>query len=150
MSFAIMVGKPYVCRLGTNKDPVLQWAIGCHIFKCHCQIILFAERARLHEARDIRLVFIRRGPHHFLVISTMATETQRHYDALISSLNTAIDTLNRAKGATSVAPAKAAFTSAGVLLTVIRVGFVPVHVGRLLANVCRTRWPKQRTTSNWG
>lgn len=62
-------------------------------------------------------------------------------DDVPSSLNEAIGILNRAKEATSITPAKAAFTSASVLLTMIRVGFLPVHVDRLLANtnVHRTR-----------
>ena len=77
----------------------------------------------------------------------MATETQGHHDALFS-LNMAIGALNRAKGATSATPAKAAFTSAGILLTRIRVNFLPIHVGRLLANVYRTRWPTKLTMSN--
>ena len=51
----------------------------------------------------------------------------------------AIDALSRSKGTTSMTPAKAAFTSAGVLLTTIRVSFLPVHVGRLLADVYRTQ-----------
>ena len=89
-----------------------------------------------------------RTSHRFLVVPTMATETQRQNDAL-SSLNIDIGALDRAKEAASVTPAKAAFTSAGVLLTVIRVGFLPVHVGRSLANVCRTRWLKKRTMSNY-
>ena len=40
----------------------------------------------------------------------------------VLSLNMAIDALNLAKEAASVTPAKAAFTSAGVLLTMNRVG----------------------------
>ena len=78
----------------------------------------------------------------------MAIKTQGQHNTL-SLLNTAIGTLNRVKGATSVALAKATFTSAGVLLIMIRVGFLPVHVGRLLANVYRTQWLKKRTMSNW-
>ena len=61
----------------------------------------------------------------------MATKTQRlqgHNDVL-SLLNMAIDALNLAKEATSVAPAKTAFTSTGVLLAMIKVGFLPVQVG---------------------
>jgi len=67
----------------------------------------------------------------------MATKTQqpKGRDDALSSLNTAINVLNRAGGATSVTEARAAFTSAGVLLTMIRVGFIPVRVSRLLANV---------------
>jgi hypothetical protein len=47
----------------------------------------------------------------------------RGQDGDLSSLNVAIDALNRTKETTSVIPAKAAFTSAGILLTTIRVGF---------------------------
>jgi len=72
----------------------------------------------------------------------MADNSQRPKgrDSVLSSLNVAIDGLNLAKGATSVLQAKAAFTSASFLLTMIRVGFLSAHVGQLLANVqCRTR-----------
>ena len=54
------------------------------------------------------------------------------------SLNMAIDTLNLAKEATGLTPAKAAFESARDLLTTIRVSFFHVHVGRLLTDVYRT------------
>ena len=64
--------------------------------------------------------------------------TQREKRAL-SSLNMSIDALDLAKGATSVAPVRAAFDSASVLLTMIRVGFLPAHVGRLPTSACRTR-----------
>ena len=82
----------------------------------------------------------------------MADETQgsRGGDGVPSSLNMAICVLNRVKEATNVTPAKAAFTSAGILLTMIRVGFLPVHIGRLPANVYRTRWTIEWTMSNWG
>ena len=67
------------------------------------------------------------------------SQRQKGRDGVLSSLNTAIGALNRAKEATSVTTAKATFTSAGVLLTMIRVGFHQVHVGRLPTNMCRTR-----------
>ena len=69
-------------------------------------------------------------------------------DGVPSSLDVAIDALNRAKEATSVALANAAFTSVGVLLVTIRVGSPPDHVFRLPADVYRARWPKKRTISN--
>ena len=71
----------------------------------------------------------------------MATKSQRPKgrDDALSSLNVAIDALNRAKEATGITPAEAAFTSATVLLIMIKVGFLPVHVGRLLTNLYRTR-----------
>jgi len=58
---------------------------------------------------------------------------------VLSSLDVAIGGLNLAKEATTVIPAKTAFTSASVLLAMIRVSFLPARVGQLLANVCRTR-----------
>ena len=71
----------------------------------------------------------------------MATKSQqpKGRDDALSSLNMAIGALNLAKEATDMAPAKAAFTSTGVLLIIIRVGFPPVYVGRLLANTYRIR-----------
>lgn len=71
-------------------------------------------------------------------------------DDVLSSLNEAIGALNRAKEATNITPAKAAFTSASVLLNMIRVGFLPVHVGRLLAdrNVHRIRRSLKKTMLN--
>jgi len=68
----------------------------------------------------------------------MATETQGQNDTL-SSLNTAIDALNLAKDATGVTPARTAFTSASVLLALIKVRFLPICVHRLLTDVRRTR-----------
>ena len=67
----------------------------------------------------------------------MAAETQGQNDTL-SSLNTAIDVLNLAKESTGVIPARSAFTSASVLLTMVKVGSLPVSVSRLLANERRT------------
>jgi hypothetical protein len=46
-------------------------------------------------------------------------------DDALSSLNVAIDALNLAKEASTITPAKAAFGSTSVLLTTIRVGFLP-------------------------
>lgn len=45
------------------------------------------------------------------------------------TLDSAIGDLNLAKETTDVTPAKAVFDSANVLLTLIRVGFHPTHVG---------------------
>jgi len=66
----------------------------------------------------------------------MATGTQGQNDAL-SSPNTVIGALNLAKESTGVTPARTEFTSASVLLTLIKVGSLPVFVGRLPANVHR-------------
>ena len=78
------------------------------------------------------------------------SQRQRERDGTLLSLNMAVDALNRAKEATSMTPAKAAFTSAGILLATIRVSSPPVHLSRLLANVYRTRWPTKWNMLNWG
>ena len=70
---------------------------------------------------------------------TDKSQRPKGQDGALSSLNAAIDALNLAKEASSITPAKAAFGSASVLLTTIRVDFLPVHVGLLLTNVCRTQ-----------
>jgi len=59
-------------------------------------------------------------------------------ESAISSLNAAIDALNIVKEAMDPTPVKAALGAVSALLTMIRVGSLPVHVGRLLANVHRT------------
>ena len=46
-------------------------------------------------------------------------------DGTLSSLNVAIEALNLAKEASSVTPAKAVFGSVSILLTMIRVRFLP-------------------------
>ena len=68
----------------------------------------------------------------------MATKSQRPKgrEGPISSLDVAINNLNLVKDASSITPVRVAFNSASALLTVIRVGFLPVRVGRLLVNSC--------------
>ena len=60
----------------------------------------------------------------------MATKSQRQNGraSAVSSLNVTIDALNFAKDVSEITPSKAAFGSAGVLLTTIRVGFLPSGV----------------------
>jgi len=67
----------------------------------------------------------------------MATKSQlpKGRDGVLSSLNAAIDGLNVAKDTTNITPVNAVFGSASVLLVIIRVGFLPVHVGRILTDV---------------
>ena len=69
-------------------------------------------------------------PRRFLALSTMADKSRRPkgQDGGLPSLETTIGALNRAKEATSITPAMAAFTSAGLLLTTIRVGSLPDHL----------------------
>ena len=58
----------------------------------------------------------------------MATKPQRPQGqgGTLSSLNVAIQTLNLAKEISTITPAKAVFGSVSVLLTMIRVRFLPV------------------------
>lgn len=67
----------------------------------------------------------------------MATQSrrQRGRDGALTSLNMAIGDLTLAKDKTSVTPAKAVFDSASVVVVMIRVSFLPAHVGRLLTGV---------------
>jgi len=70
----------------------------------------------------------------------MAAKFQRpkEWESVFSSLNKAIDALNLVD-VSNITPAKVAFDSTRNLLTTIRVGSLPLHVGRLLANVYRIR-----------
>jgi len=68
----------------------------------------------------------------------MVTRTQGQNDVL-SSLNMTIGALNLAKESTDVTPVRTAFTSGSALLTLIKVRFLPIYVGRLSANARRTR-----------
>ena len=71
----------------------------------------------------------------------MATKPQRPEgnEGTLSSLNAAIHALDLAKASTIVASAEAVCDSASVLLTMMRVGFLPVYAGGLLVNVYRIR-----------
>ena len=66
-------------------------------------------------------------------IPTMDTESQspKRHNNVISSLNMAIDTANFAKEILSVVPAQAACSSISVLLTAIKVCFLPVRIDGL-------------------
>jgi len=63
----------------------------------------------------------------------MKVESRRpkEREGTISELNTAIETLNLAKDASGIAPAKAVFGTVSIILATIRVSFLPVPVGRL-------------------
>ena len=66
-----------------------------------------------------------------LQVSTTATMSQlpRGRDEALSTLDAAIGDLNLAEKTADATPAKAAFDSASVLLTLIRVDSHPTHVG---------------------
>ena len=75
------------------------------------------------------------------------SQQQKGRDGAVSKLNEAIEDLNRAEEATSIAPAKTAFGSTSALLPTIRVS--PTSICRLLANLCRIRRSRGRAMSNW-
>ena len=58
---------------------------------------------------------------------------------VLSSLNMTINALDLAKESTGVTPARTAFTSASVLLTLIKVRFLPIYASRPSANAHKTR-----------
>ena len=63
----------------------------------------------------------------------MNPQPQRRRDNTLSSLNAAIEAMNIAKEAFSMTPAKAAFSSASAVLTMIKVSFFRfAFVGREL------------------
>jgi len=53
------------------------------------------------------------------------SQRPKEREGVLSSLNVAIEGLNLAKEIAAVAPAKAAFGSVSVLLTMVRVRFLP-------------------------
>jgi hypothetical protein len=65
------------------------------------------------------------------LISTMDAKSQRRKDVTLSSLNMAIEAMNLAKEVASITPAKAVFGSVSIVLTMIKVSFLPVRLGRL-------------------
>ena len=89
----------------------------------------------------------------FLEPPTMDADSQRQkrQDNILSLLNAAIEAMNLAKEISSATPAKAVFVSVGVLLTMIRVHFLPLLRYSILgSNVTRTRRPTDPITSSWG
>ena len=71
-------------------------------------------------------------------MATVSRPPKRRNDVL-PSLNTAINALDLARDTTNLEPVREAFCSASALLAATKVCFPPVHVGRLLADVRRTR-----------
>ena len=65
----------------------------------------------------------------------MDTKFQRHRDGALLLLNAAIEVMNIAKEASSPTPAKAVFGSVSIILTMIRVGLLPVHLDQPQADV---------------
>ena len=64
------------------------------------------------------------------VLTTMAETSKRpkEREGVVSTLNAAIEVLNLAKEASTITPAKAVFGSVGVVLAMIRVGFLSVNI----------------------
>ena len=79
----------------------------------------------------------------------MDANPQRQDNAL-SLLNVAIEAMNLVKEVSSVTPAKAVFGSVSVILTMIRVCFLPFSDPIPGSHVNRTRWPTKPTTSSSG
>jgi hypothetical protein len=71
-------------------------------------------------------------------MDTKSRGRKRRNDAL-PSLNEEIDALNLARDTATVKQAKDVFESASAALTTIRVGVIPIHAGRLLADERRIR-----------
>ena len=67
----------------------------------------------------------------------MDIKSQQRQDFTLSSLNVATEAMNLAKEIASITPAKAVFGSAGVVLAMIKVCFLPVSLGRPDADVYR-------------
>lgn len=74
-----------------------------------------------------------------LTMDTTKSQRPKRRDTTLSSLNAAIEATNLAKDALSMTPAKAAVGSISVILTLTRVGSLLPSVGRVLADVYRTR-----------
>ena len=68
-------------------------------------------------------------------MKTQRSQRSKRQDGILSSLNTAIDAMNIAKDVMGMTPAKAAFGTVSVLLTMIKVSFPRFHAGRLLVDV---------------
>ena len=83
-------------------------------------------------------------------VPTMATTSQQQTerDGTLLKLNEAIEDLDRAKEESSVAPAKAVFTSTSALLPTIRVSSILISVQRLAADVCRIQRLTEKVMSN--
>jgi len=59
----------------------------------------------------------------------------KEQEGAISVLNAAIEAMNLAKEISSITPANAVFGSVSVILTMTRVGFLPVCVDRVQAEM---------------
>jgi hypothetical protein len=94
--------------------------------------------AHHHEGSGLSTQPARHTVFSQLRVSTMDAKSERHRESL-SSLNAAIEAINLAKEIASVTPAKAIFGSVSVVLTVIRVSFLPVRLGRPRADEYRIR-----------
>lgn len=152
---------PQRCQPGSSASDRMQ---SLQIPQPRTQMIHFTKPVHLHEVMEQQdgrlglLCKVRVLPPGCTTssdpprVSIMATKTRRAKgrDGVSSSLDMVVESLDHAKEGTRVASAVAAFASAGVLLTIIRVGSFPVHVGRLPAHLSRTRWLTSRNMSNWG
>ena len=82
--------------------------------------------------------------------STMRPKSQqpKRPDVGVSSLSATIDVLNILKDAVDGTPAKAAFATVSVILTMIRVCIVLIHLDHTQANACRSLHSTKQTLSS--
>ena len=83
---------------------------------------------------------------HCLSTMTDKSKQPKRRDGAIRSLDVAIGLVNIGKEASSMTPAPAVFGVVTILLTTIRVSFVPLRSERDVpgSNTVRTRWPMSR------
>ena len=67
-------------------------------------------------------------------MATTPSKSTQEQESPLSKLNAVIQDLNQTKETTSVALIKSVHGSVCALLTLVRVGFLPVHASRPLAN----------------
>jgi hypothetical protein len=80
----------------------------------------------------------------------MNAHRQKEWEGGIRVLNTAIETIHLAEKTSSITQAKAAFSAASAILTMISVCSPLVHSGRLLTGVYRIPWSTKWTILTWG
>ena len=80
-------------------------------------------------------------------VSTMNPKSQppKRPDVALSSLNVAIDAMNVVKDVMEGTPAKAAFASVSVILTMIRVGLLLIRLDQPRVKVFRIQWSTKQT-----
>ena len=76
----------------------------------------------------------------------LKSQPPKRQDAALSSLNVAIDAMNVMKDAMEGTPAKAAFASVSIILTMIRVGLLLIRLDQPQVNVYRIQCSTKPTS----